>query len=145
MSLRSGLCSLTLGAMLAAVHLSLPFTRDCQMSFHLLPCQSSSELAWHGVPPYGCHGRVLSISVQALQLETEAELAEFNADPAPKHLDPEAEEDDNDADDTRHAPWQPSQGSCMLVKTQLAQDLSSSHYGPVSCSGCERSPGAVII
>ena len=70
--------------------------------------------------------------MQALQLETEAELAEFNADPAPKPLDPEAEEDDNDADDTRRAPWHLSQSSCMLVKTQLAQDLSSSQYGPAS-------------
>ena len=43
------------------------------------------------------------MAVQALQLETEAELAEFSADPAPKPLDPEAEDDDNDADDTRHA------------------------------------------
>ena len=42
-------------------------------------------------------------AAQALQLETEAELAEFNADAAPKPLDPEGEEDDNDADDTRHA------------------------------------------
>ena len=40
-------------------------------------------------------------AAQALQQETEAELAEFNADPAPKPLDPEGEEDDNDAEDTR--------------------------------------------
>ena len=42
-------------------------------------------------------------AAQALQQETEAELAEFNADPAPKPLDHEGEEDDNDAEDTRCA------------------------------------------
>ena len=41
-------------------------------------------------------------AAQALQLETEAELAEFNADPAPKPLDPEGDEDDNEAEDTRY-------------------------------------------
>lgn len=47
-------------------------------------------------------------AAQALQLETEAELAEFNADPAPKPLDPEGDEDDNDAEDTRFtSSWLP--------------------------------------
>ena len=58
--------------------------------------------------------------MQALQQETEAELAEFNADPAPKPLDPEAEEDDNDADDTRHASWHFSQCLCTLAMTHHA-------------------------
>ena len=135
-SLCSGLYPLILSAVYATVHLRLPFTKYQQMSFHLLFCQNFSELAWHGVPPYRCHGRVLSISVQALQLETEAELAEFNADPAPKPLDPEAEEDDNDADDTRHASWHFSQCPCMLAKTHHALALPCRHFEPASCSSC---------
>ena len=42
-------------------------------------------------------------AAQALALETEAELAEFNADPVLKPVDPEGDEDDADAEETRHA------------------------------------------
>ena len=42
-------------------------------------------------------------AAQALALETEAELAEFNADPVLKPSDPEGDEDDADAEETRYA------------------------------------------
>ncbi len=41
-------------------------------------------------------------AAQALALETEAELAEFNADPVPKPADPEGDEEDADAEETRY-------------------------------------------